>query len=126
MKLKVGNFLHSPFLFASLNALKKYIKTEEHLTDVMQRGRKLILPARPLRRTTFTLPVDRLEFLDECAHAIGQDRSGFLSIVLDGFEDEIAAFAKGYVARIMKQVQNSQEKASENAERVEPIPAPQG
>jgi len=89
----------------------------------MHRGRRVILPQRPLRRTTFTLPVDRLEFLDECAKAIGQDRSGFLSIILDGFEDEIAAFAKGYVARIMKQVQNNQKETDKSAKRVESVSA---
>lgn len=70
---------------------------------LMQKARRIHLPKRPLRRTTITLPVDQLEFLDQCAKAVGQDRSSFLTILIDGFYDEIAAFAKGYVARIFKQ-----------------------
>lgn len=70
---------------------------------LVQRTRRIILPKRPLRRTTVNLPVDQLEFLDECAKAVGQDRSGFLTIFIDGFYDEIAAFAKGYIARVMGQ-----------------------
>ncbi|GAI71796.1 unnamed protein product [marine sediment metagenome] len=53
---------------------------------------------------TLTLATDQIEFLDTCAGAVGQDRSGFLCLVLDGFYDEITAFAKGYVARILEQM----------------------
>jgi hypothetical protein len=89
----------------------------------MQRARRITLPKRVLKRTTVTLPVDRIEFLDECAKAVGQDRSGFLSIVLDGFEDEIAAFAKSYVWHITRQAKKARENNNEKA--VENVQAPQ-
>jgi len=79
----------------------------------MQRVRRVHLPRRPLRRTTITLPVDQLEFLDQCAKAVGQDRGGFLTLMIDGFYDEIAAFAKGYVARIIEQVKQVEVTADE-------------
>jgi len=37
------------------------------------------------------------------AGSVGQDRSGFLALMIDGFYDEITAFAKGYAARIIEQ-----------------------
>ena len=89
----------------------------------MQRAKRIRLPKRLLRRTTITLPVDQLEFLDECGKAVGQDRGGFLTLMIDGFYDEIAAFAKGYVARIIEQVK---QKETNNAKKMEPIPASQG
>jgi len=87
----------------------------------MQRPRHLHLPKRVLRRTTITLPVDQLEFLDECAKAVGQDRGGFLTLVIDGFYDEIAAFAKGYVGRVLEQAKKMEENRS--AEKLESVPA---
>jgi hypothetical protein len=41
--------------------------------------------------------------LDTCAGSVGQDRSGFLALMIDGFYDEITSFAKGYAARIIEQ-----------------------
>ena len=90
----------------------------------MQRPRRLHLPKRLLRRTTITLPVDQLEFLDECAKAVGQDRGGFLTLVIDGFYDEIAAFAKGYVGRVLEQAKKMEENRS--AEKLEAVSASQG
>lgn len=87
----------------------------------MQRAKRLHLPRRPLRRTTITLPVDQLGFLDQCAKAVGQDRGGFLTLVIDGFYDEIAAFAKGYVARIIEQVKQTE--VSNNETKMETVPA---
>lgn len=85
----------------------------------MRRQKRIRLPKRPLKRTTFTVPVDRLEFLDECAEATGFSRSGFLSMVLDGFEDEIASFAKGYIARLIKEIEDEKRvESEENAEKV--------
>lgn len=72
------------------------------------RAQRIHLPKRPVKKWTFTLPTDLVMFLDECADATGQDRSGFLTIILDGFYDEIASFAKGYTARITDQIQNLQ------------------
>lgn len=40
-----------------------------------------------------------------------------------GFYDEIAAFAKGYVARIIEQVK---QKETNNAKKLENVPASQG
>lgn len=74
----------------------------------MQRPKRITLPRRVLKRTTITLPVDQLEFLDDCAKAVGQDRGGFLTLVVDGFYDEIAAFAKGYVGRVLEQAKKAE------------------
>lgn len=68
-----------------------------------RRVRRIHLPKRPTRKTTITLPVDLLEFLDECAAGVGIDRSNFLSLTLDSFYDEIASFVKGYASRIRDQ-----------------------
>ena len=87
----------------------------------MQRARRIRLPKRILRRTTITLPVDQLEFLDECAKAVGQDRGGFVTLVIDGFYDEIAAFAKGYVGRVLEQAKKMEENKS--AEKLESVSA---
>lgn len=70
----------------------------------MERPERLVLPKRETKKYTLTLPVDQVQFLDTCAQAVGQDRSGFLALVLDGFYDEITAFAKGYAARILEQM----------------------
>ena len=75
------------------------------------RAQRIRLPKREVKKWTFTLPTDLVMFLDECAAATGQDRSGFLTITLDGFYDEIASFAKGYSARIADQIQNLQKSA---------------
>ena len=69
----------------------------------MERGKRVNLPKRPVRKATLTLPEDTIEFLDVCADAVGLNRSGFLSLVLDGFYDEIMSFAKGYATRIIEQ-----------------------
>jgi hypothetical protein len=90
----------------------------------MQRPRRIQLPRRILRRTTITLPEDQLDFLDQCAKAVGQDRGGFLTLVIDGFYDEIAAFAKGYVGRVLEQAKKVEE-GKNNAERVENVPVHQ-
>ena len=87
----------------------------------MQRARRIRLPKRILRRTTITLPVDQLEFLDECAKAVGQDRGGFLTLMIDGFYDEIAAFAKGYVGRVLEQAKKMEE--NRTAEKLESVSA---
>lgn len=63
----------------------------------------MVLPRRKIRKVTLTLPEDQIEFLDTCAGSVGQDRSGFLALMIDGFYDEITAFAKGYAARIIEQ-----------------------
>ena len=70
---------------------------------VLERPERLVLPKRKIRKVTLTLPEDQIEFLDTCAGSVGQDRSGFLALTLDGFYDEILAFAKGYAARIIEQ-----------------------
>ena len=70
----------------------------------MERPERLVLPQRKVKKYTLTLPTDLVEFLDTCAGAVGQDRSGFLTLLIDGFYDEIAAFAKGYAARILEQM----------------------
>lgn len=64
----------------------------------------MVLPRRKIRKVTLTMPEDQIEFLDTCAGSVGQDRSGFLALMIDGFYDEITAFAKGYAARIIEQV----------------------
>jgi len=66
------------------------------------RAKRIGLPKREVHKHLFTLPDDLVVFLDDCANATGQDRSGFLTLVLDGFYDEIASFAKGYAARIVE------------------------
>ena len=76
----------------------------------MERPERLILPKRESKKITLSLPVDSIEFLDACAGAVGQDRSGFLCLVLDGFYDEILAFAKGYATRIIEQVSITEQK----------------
>ncbi|MBA7669199.1 hypothetical protein ES703_77327 [subsurface metagenome] len=70
----------------------------------MERPQRLVLPKRKTKKVTLTLATDQIDFLDVCAGAVGQDRSGFLCLVLDGFYDEITAFAKGYAARILEQM----------------------
>ena len=87
----------------------------------MQRPKRITLPRRVLKRTTITLPVDQLEFLDDCAKAVGQDRGGFLTLVVDGFYDEIAAFAKGYVGRVLEQAKKAE--VNGLAKTVENVPA---
>jgi len=77
----------------------------------MERPKRLTLPKRKVKKTTLTLPIDQIEFLDACAGAVGQDRSSFLSLVLDGFYDEILSFAKGYATRIIEQVAITEQKA---------------
>jgi hypothetical protein len=88
----------------------------------MQRAKRISLPRRILKRTTITLPVDQLEFLDQCAKAVGQDRSGFMTLVIDGFYDEIAAFAKGYVGRVLEQAKKVEE--NNGAKKLENVQAP--
>ncbi len=68
----------------------------------MERSKRLEphLPNRQKLKTTLTLPVDLIDFLDICARATGHNRSGFLSIILDMFYEEIVSFAKGYSLRI--------------------------
>jgi hypothetical protein len=85
----------------------------------MQRAKRLSLPRRILKRTTITLPVDQLELLDECAKAVGQDRGGFMTLFIDGFWDEIAAFAKGYVGRVLEQAKKAE--VNHSAEGVENV-----
>lgn len=63
----------------------------------------MVLPRRKIRKVTLTMPEDQIEFLDTCAGSVGQDRSGFLALMIDGFYDEITSFAKGYAARIIEQ-----------------------
>ena len=63
----------------------------------------MVLPRRKIRKVTLTMPEDQIEFLDTCAGSVGQDRSGFLALMIDGFYDEITAFAKGYATRIIEQ-----------------------
>jgi len=75
------------------------------------RAQRIILPKREVKKWTFTLPTDIVEFLDECAEAIGQDRSGFLAIIIDAFYDEIASFAKGYGYKIVEQREKVQKLA---------------
>lgn len=86
----------------------------------MERARHLVLPKRKQKKVTLTLPLDLIEFLDSCAGSVGQDRSGFLALLLDGFYDEIASFAKGYAMRIMEQAKMTgqrQNKVEEKALR---------
>lgn len=75
------------------------------------------MPKRPIKKFLFTLPVDLVQFLDSCAGAVGQDRSGFLTIILDGFYDEIASFAKGYGTRIREQMQITELKNKEREKK---------
>lgn len=70
---------------------------------VLERPEHLVLPRRKVKKVTLTLPEDQIAFLDTCAGSVGQDRSGFLALMLDGFYDEIIAFAKGYATRIIEQ-----------------------
>lgn len=68
------------------------------------------MPRRKTRKVTLTLPEDLIEFLDQCGGGVGQDRSGFLALVLDGFYDEIASFAKGYAMRIVEQAKMTEQR----------------
>jgi hypothetical protein len=73
------------------------------------------------RRTTITLPTDRLEFLDNCAELTRKDRSEFLTLLIDEFNDEIVSFAKnGYVTWICKL---AKQKEINHAEKLESVPA---
>jgi len=65
--------------------------------------RHVHLPQRKTQKVMLTLATDQIEFLDTCAKAVGQGRSGFLSLVIDGFYEEIIAFARGYASRIIDQ-----------------------
>lgn len=76
----------------------------------MHRPERLVLPKRKTKKVTLTLAEDQIKFLDTCAGAVGQDRSGFLCLVLDGFYDEITSFAKGYAARILEQMAITEQK----------------
>lgn len=79
---------------------------------------------RPMRRTTCTLPVDSLEFLNNCAKVARKDRDGFLTALLDEFNDEIFAFAKnGYITWIRELVKQTE---ANHAEKLETVPASQG
>lgn len=75
----------------------------------MERPARLVLPKRVVKKTTVTLPLDQLDFLDTCSDAVGHSRSSFLTLVLDGFYDEIIAFAKGYATRIIEQAAITEE-----------------
>jgi hypothetical protein len=77
----------------------------------------LTLPKRHVKKVTLTLPEDEIEFLDACAGAVGQDRSGFLALVLDGFYDEITAFAKGYATRILEQAAITEQRKNRKKEK---------
>lgn len=63
------------------------------------------------------MPDDAIEFLDTCAGAVGQDRSGFLALVIDGFYDEITSFAKGYSTRIIEQAAITEQRRSKKGKK---------
>ena len=69
----------------------------------MHRSKRIHLPKRETKKVTLTLPADTIELLDVCSDAIGIDRSNFLSLVIDGFYDEIISFAKGYATKLFEE-----------------------
>lgn len=73
------------------------------------------LPNREKEKITLTLPIDLVQYLDLCAQATGHNRSGFLTIVLDLFYDEIASFAKGYSLRIKELTEYVRQAGDEEA-----------
>jgi len=83
----------------------------------MERPSRLVLPRRQVKKVTLTLPGDQIEFLDTCAGAVGQDRSGFLALVIDGFYDEITAFAKGYSTRIIEQAAITEQRRNKTEQK---------
>ena len=68
----------------------------------MHRSKRIHLPKRGTKKVTLTLPVDTVELLDVCSDAIGINRSNFLSLVLDGFYDEIISFTRGYATKLFE------------------------
>ena len=62
-----------------------------------------------------TLPEDTIELLDVCSDAIGINRSNFLSLVLDGFYDEIISFTRGYATKLFEE-KGEEEKEEESEE----------
>jgi hypothetical protein len=79
--------------------------------------RHLHLPKRETQKVMLTLAVDQIEFLDTCAKAVGQSRSGFLSLMIDGFYEEIIAFARGYATRIIEQATITEHRKNKTGEK---------
>lgn len=70
-----------------------------------------------MKRTTITLPVDQLEFFNMCAKAVGQDRGGFVTLMVDFFYDDIVRFAEDYVSKV------KQDKVLTDAKKLESVSA---
>lgn len=68
------------------------------------------LKKRKTKKTMLTLAEDQIELLDVCSEAVGQSRSGFLSLLLDGFYNEIISFARGYATRIIEQATSTNQR----------------
>ena len=92
---------------------------------MLEKGRRVepMLRKRTTRKTTLTLPEDLIGLLDVCAEATGQNRSDFLSLVLDIFFDDIVSFARGYSLRIrqfaeIEEAQKAKERVKNVAEKL--------
>jgi len=69
----------------------------------IHRSKRVHLPKRETKKVTLTLPTDTIELLDVCSGAMGINRSNFLSLLIDGFYDEIISFAKGYAIKLFEE-----------------------
>jgi hypothetical protein len=65
---------------------------------------------RKLRRTTLTLPIDTLKFLDNCADVVKKDRDRFLALMIDAFHDKIITFAKKDYVSLLRRVRADAER----------------